>query len=111
YAFELVQGTAPAPAAQSSGDSAQYIVPKLGLVEAHGIATGKGVKIAVIDSEIDAEHPDLQGIVTATYDALPSKDQSPHSHGTGMAGAIGSHRRLLGTAPGARLLAVRAFGV
>jgi hypothetical protein len=26
-----------------------------------------------------------------------------------MAGAIASHRRLLGTAPGARLLAIRAF--
>ena len=35
---------------QPQGDSAQYIVAKLGLVEAHGIATGKNVKVAVIDS-------------------------------------------------------------
>jgi filamentous hemagglutinin family protein len=103
----------PAPAAplQSQGDSAQYIVAKLGLVEAHGIATGKGVKIAVIDSEIDAQHPDLKGVVAGSYDALPSSDQTPHSHGTGMAGAIGSHQRLLGIAPGARILGIRAFGV
>jgi hypothetical protein len=33
----------------------------------------------------------------------------PHPHGTGMAGAIGAHQRLLGTAPAARLLAVHAF--
>jgi subtilisin family serine protease len=111
YAFELVQGTAPAPAAQSSGDSAQYIVAKLGLVEAHGIATGKNVKIAVIDSEIDSQHPDLAGVIKGSFDALPSSDQTPHPHGTGMAGAIGSHQRLLGIAPGANILGVRAFGV
>ena len=111
YAFELVQSAAPAPAGQSSGDSAQYIVAKLGLVEAHGIATGKNVKVAVIDSEIDGQHPDLAGVITGTFDALPSTDQTPHPHGTGMAGAIGSHQRLLGIAPGARILGVRAFGV
>ena len=54
--------------------------------------------------EITAEH-------AATYDALPSTDQTPHPHGTGMAGAIGSHQRLLGVAPGARILGIRAFGV
>jgi subtilisin family serine protease len=93
------------------GDAAQYIVDKLNLAEAHTIATGRNVKVAVIDSEIDAKHPDLQGVITATYDALPSADQTPHPHGTGMAGAIASHRRLLGVAPGAKLLAVRAFGI
>ena len=113
YQFQLTQDTAQnAPAdTNSKGDSAQYIVEKLGLVEAHLIATGKNVKVAVIDSEIDANHPDLQGAVTGTYDALPSDDQTAHPHGTGMAGAIASHKRLLGIAPNARLLAVRAFGV
>jgi subtilisin family serine protease len=103
---------AGAPAdTRRNGDAAQYIVDKLRLTEAHTIATGKDVKVAVIDSEIDANHPDLQGVITATYDALPSSDQAPHAHGTGMAGAIASHRRLLGIAPGAKLLAVRAFGI
>jgi len=121
YNFQLVQDGAtpaattsqgaPTPPAQSQGDSAQYIVAKLGLVEAHSLATGKGIKIAVIDSEIDAQHPDLQGAVTGTFDALPSSDQTPHSHGTGMAGAISSHQRLLGVAPGAQILGIRAFGV
>jgi subtilisin family serine protease len=81
------------------------------LAEAHSIATGRNVKVAVIDSEIDAQHPDLQGVIAASYDALPSSDQTPHPHGTGMAGAIGSHQRLLGVAPGARILGIRAFGV
>src|SRR5207302_8349770 len=36
--------------------------------------------------------------------------ENPHAHGTGMAGAIASHRRLMGIAPQAKLLPVRAFG-
>src|SRR5205085_2765901 len=91
--------------------SAQYIVTKLGLVDAHGIATGKGVKIAVIDSEIDSKHPDLQGVIAGNYDALPSDDQRPHPHVTGTAGASGAAPRLRGIAAGAGILAVRAFGV
>ena len=65
----------------------------------------------MIDSEIDSKHPDLEGVITGSYDALPSDDQTPHPHGTGMAGAIASHKRLLGVAPGAQLLAIRAFGI
>ena len=117
YQFELTQDTAQADLAAGApadtnrkGDSAQYIVDKLNLPAAHLIATGKDVKVAVIDSEIDAKHPDLEGVIAGNYDALPSTDQTPHPHGTGMAGAIGSHQRLLGVAPGARILAIRAFG-
>jgi subtilisin family serine protease len=36
-------------------------------------------------------------------------DTAPHSHGTGMAGAIAAHRTMLGTAPRVGLLTVRAF--
>jgi filamentous hemagglutinin family protein len=115
YAYDLIQDVAQSGAAPADttrrGDSAQYIVEKLGLVQAHLIATGKNIKVAVIDSEIDSKHPDLEGTITGTYDALPSDDQTAHPHGTGMAGAIASHKRLLGVAPGAQLLAVRAFGV
>ena len=64
YEFALAQDVAQAPAPADTnrkGDSAQYIVDKLGLTEAHAIATGKDVKVAVINSEIDAKHPDLAG--------------------------------------------------
>ena len=64
----------------------------------------------MVDLEIDATHPDLQGAVAASFDALPSDDQTAHLHGTDMAGAIASHKRLLGVAPEAKILAVRAFG-
>jgi len=47
-------------------------------------------------------------VVAQHYDAA-GEPEKPHSHGTGMAGAIASHRKLLGVAPGARLFAIRAF--
>jgi filamentous hemagglutinin family protein len=107
YQFELAQQADPAP---SQGDSAQYIVGKLRLAEVHKLATGAGVRIAVIDSEIDGRHPDLEGVIAERFDAVGA-EIAPHPHGTGMAGAIASHKRLTGIAPGARLLAIRAFGV
>ena len=74
----------------------------------HRLVRGANVPIAVIDSEIDVSHPDLEGAVAKGFDAVGAPEK-PHAHGTGMAGAIAAHRRLLGTAPAARLLAVHAF--
>src|SRR5262249_10640379 len=90
------------------GDAAQYMLTKLSLPDLHRTFKGTNIPIAVIDSEIDAEHPDLAGVIVDRYNAT-GVDEKPHPHGTGMAGAIGSHRRLVGTAPAAHLLAIRAF--
>ena len=86
----------------------QYIVAKLRLDEAHRVATGAKVLVAVIDSKIDAAHPDLADALAGEFDAIGRSDP-PDTHGTGMVGAIAAHRRLMGIAPGARILAVRAF--
>ncbi len=114
YVYNLDQaGAEQAPATrgdppQQQGDAAQYILQKLSLGDVHRMIRGTNVPIAVIDSEIDAAHPDLEGAVTQRYDAVGAPDK-PHLHGTGMAGAIAARQRLLGTAPAARLLAVHAF--
>ena len=113
YVYTLQQEfAAPAPATRGDaaqlGDAAQYALEKLKISDVHRIAKGANVPIAVIDSEIDATHPDLEGAVTQRFDAVGAPEK-PHPHGTGMAGAIAAHQRLLGIAPGARLLAVHAF--
>jgi Subtilase family len=96
--------------AVTEGDPAQYALAKLRLPEAHTLAHGANVLVAVIDSGIDVRHPELAGAIAASFDALGSKE-GPHVHGTGIAGAIVAHARLMGSAPAAKILAIRAFGV
>lgn len=94
----------------TEGDPAQYAVAKLHLPQAHTLAHGANVTVAVIDSGIDINHPELANSIAASFDAFGSKE-GPHVHGTGIAGAIVAHARLIGSAPAARILAIRAFGV
>jgi hypothetical protein len=95
-------------AAPVEGDPAQYVLAKMRLPEAHTLAHGTGIKIAVIDSAIDLRHRELANSVIDSFDALGSSD-GPHIHGTGIAGAIAAHARLMGSAPAAELVAIRAF--
>jgi subtilisin family serine protease len=107
YRYTLQQTTAAAPV---EGDPAQYALEKLHLPEAHTLARGSNVTVAVIDSGIDAGHPELMGAIGSTFDALGGK-AAAHAHGTGIAGVIASHSRLMGSSPSANILAIRAFGV
>jgi subtilase family protein/Big-like domain-containing protein/autotransporter-like protein/IPT/TIG domain-containing protein len=106
YAYRLAQDRTPNA---DLGDPAQYIVNKFHLAEVHQITKGDNAVVAVIDSEIDSNQPNLAGTVSARYDA-GCDASSPHPHGTGMAGAIASHGQLLGVAPQANIIAVCAFG-
>jgi hypothetical protein len=107
YVFTLQEETAKI-AAGLHGDAAQYVLAKLQSEQAQQIATGKDVLVAVIDSEVDAKHPDLDGTIVKSFDALGGSEK-PHAHGTSIAGAIAAHGKLLGIAPGAQVLAVHAF--
>jgi subtilisin family serine protease len=80
----------------------------LRLGEVHQVATGSNVLVAVIDSAIDVRHADLAGTIADQFNAA-GRPEKPHAHGTGMVGAIAAHRRLVGIAPGAKILAVHAF--
>lgn len=98
---QQLQATQPA-------DVPQYVVEKLNLLEAHRVSSGDDVLVAIIDSQIDTRHPDLAGTFAGEYDLI-GKPETPHPHGTAMAGAIAAHNRLIGVAPKVRLLNVRAF--
>jgi hypothetical protein len=107
YVFKLQQDATLA-ARSTGGGPSQYVVDKLRLVDVHRIAIGSNVLVAVIDSQVDGKHPELAGAVVDEFDPIHNHDK-PHVHGTGMAGAIAAHRRLIGIAPGVRLLAIHAF--
>ncbi|MBR0788161.1 S8 family serine peptidase [Bradyrhizobium manausense] len=97
------------PAVPTEGDPAQYALSKLRLPQAHTLAHGANVTVAVIDSGIDAKHPELANSIADVFDALGSSEGA-HVHGTGIAGAIVAHAKLMGSAPEARIIAIRAFG-
>jgi subtilisin family serine protease len=81
------------------------------LAELHRISTGQGVKIAVIDSGVEASHPDLAGQVVINRNFVSGQNLVAEQHGTGVAGIIAAkadnHIGIAGIAPGARLLGLR----
>ena len=58
---------------------------------------------------MDASHPDLVNSVVDQFDALDGKD-GPQAHGTAIVGVIAAHGKVIGAAPSAQVLSVRAFG-
>ncbi|OAE01181.1 S8 family serine peptidase [Arthrobacter sp. OY3WO11] len=66
-------GLHSAPAAQADEwRDKQYWLAESGITKAWEVSKGAGVKVAVIDSGVDAEHPDLLGAVAGGYDASGS---------------------------------------
>ena len=77
---------------------------------------GAGVKVAVIDSGVEAAHQDLSGSVLPGKDYIdPSGDGrvDPNGHGTHVAGIIAAHVNnglgIDGAAPGVHILPVRVL--
>ena len=94
---------------------AQWGLSHIFAPEAWALSTGAGVRVAVIDTGIDASHPDLQGQVLAGYDFV-NADADPlddHGHGTRMAGIIAAVSNnaegVAGVAPQALLLPVKVL--
>ena len=82
------------------------------LADLHRIATGRGIRIAVIDSGIEATHPDLAGQVIVNRNFVDGETERAERHGTGVAGIIAAKADngigIAGIAPDARLLGLRA---
>ena len=87
---------------------AQWHLDFLHVAEAHGHSQGEGVVVGVVDTGVDASHPDLAGGVLPGFVVGPPGDSllDIDGHGTAMAGLIMAHGRALGIAPKAKVLPV-----
>jgi subtilisin family serine protease len=87
---------------------------QMDVADAHPWSRGEGVKIAIIDTGVDLQHPDLRGSIAAAANFVDADDAQfrRDRHGTEMAGviaAVANNREgIVGVAPNARLLIFKA---
>ena len=112
----------PAPPSQASNKSGyndpyadlQRDVAELSLSAVHRVATGKGVKVGVVDTGLDLDHPDLRGRIAGAGNYVESGERSFTSdvHGTAVAGILAAASNnqvgIVGVAPEALLYAFKA---
>ncbi|MFI0239426.1 type VII secretion-associated serine protease mycosin [Streptomyces sp. NPDC016845] len=111
------------PAAAAHADSVraqQWGLSALHTQEAWRTTKGAGVTVAVLDTGVDDQHPDLAGNVLAGKDLIGfgagRGDASWAHHGTAIAGIIAGHGHgagngdgVIGIAPEAKILPVRVI--
>ncbi|MFC9233837.1 type VII secretion-associated serine protease mycosin [Streptomyces decoyicus] len=111
----------PAVPAQADALRAQeWALQAVHAQQAWRTTKGEGITVAVLDTGVDANHPDLAGQVLPEQDLVGfgagSGDEAWARHGTGMASIIAGHGHdagredgVLGLAPAARILPVRVI--
>jgi hypothetical protein len=87
---------------------------QMDVADAHPWSRGEGVKVAIIDTGVDTQHPDLRGSIAKAVNFVDADDAQfrRDRHGTEMAGviaAVANNREgIVGIAPNARLLVFKA---
>jgi serine protease len=74
-------------------------------------ARGAGVVVAIVDTGVDLEHPDLKANILPGWDFIDDDNtaQDIAGHGTHVAGLVAANGLVKGVAPNAKLLPVRVL--
>lgn len=84
----------------------------IGAAQAQRLTNGEDVRVALVDTGVDAAHPDLQGRIREQRDFVGGSDAGLDRHGTEVAGVLAAVANngigIVGVAPGVRLLSYRA---
>ena len=94
----------------------QWGYARLGGSTLNGYTQGEGVVVAVLDTGVDASHPDLEGKVLQGWDSMNpggKGTRDPNGHGTHVAGVIAATANngigVAGIAPKVSILPVRVL--
>ncbi|RNF39987.1 S8 family peptidase [Planococcus salinus] len=99
--------------------AADVVSPSFGIIKSTpketSPYTGKGVRVAVLDTGIDTDHPDLKikgGVCTAAVCSQGVSYDDNFGHGTHVAGILAAQKNnsgIMGVAPGVDLFAIKAM--
>ncbi len=107
---QALRGTGvPAPVSPGAG---QWHLALEGIPNAWKQSQGEGITVAVVDTGVLLEHPDLKANFLPGYDfvdldAIP--EDNSFGHGTHVAGLVAANGLALGVAPKAKILPVRVL--
>lgn len=116
-AIPTVSAPTPASMAQpgmNDGDALYPVQPAARywhVADLHRHATGRAVRVAVVDSGIDGEHPDLAGQLAVNTNFVDGGPPPAEIHGTAVAGIIAARSGnggIVGVAPSAKIMGLRA---
>ena len=96
-----------APLAIQHAERLRWAEQLLRLPEVWRRTQGQGVRVAVLDTGVDPDHPDLAGAIEATRDFTGEGIEDLNGHGTHCAGIIAARKNdigFIGTAPLSSLL-------
>ena len=98
---------------KDTGLRAEELIDSRGLRQALARGTGRGVKVAILDTGVEADHPALEGSVRASHEVVAegsgfvcreTEGRDPVGHGTACAGIIHA------LAPEAEIHSLRVIG-
>ena len=85
-----------------------------GITKVNGGSGGTGIKVAVLDTGVKTDHPDLKANIIdcrdAQYSSLRNRCADTNGHGTHVTGTIAASGKIKGVAPDAKIMAIKVCG-
>lgn len=101
------------PGGSSNGGNSQVLPAGYLRIGANAVSTtGNGIGVAIVDTGVDLDHPDIAGNLAASCFTSYTSCDDDNGHGTHVAGIVAAEnntRDIVGIAPGAKIYPVKVL--